>query len=870
MKLLTFILLLNFLSVSVLSQRDILVSVSNPNSEPIPDAHIIVYKADSSGILGFSFTDTKGSARINLPESSDSILLTISHISYEQKLMLVSTLDQGINVELNPREEPLPEVTISPEPFYRKGDTLVFDAEKYSRGNDENIEDILRHVPGISIEDNGTILYKGLEISKFYIEGMDMLEGRYAIATRQLNKEVVRDIEILEYHQSKKALKDIIVPQEAAINLRLKKGVKLTGKAEAGLGATPFMRLLATDLFGFGKKQQFYVTASINNFGIQRTSNFTNLYKKPLNIQLELVSVNQINRPFNLVKSSYLDNNEYIAGFNYLRKVTDDFQFKWQATYIQDHLNFQGQKRFQLDNEGAPIVQDFNLKNSLNNKTLNQNIIFELNKDKLFFRADNNLIFDRNNNAGNHIFNNKDSPEFLTDSNFSAETSIESIFKKRSKAYTIYTDLSFINNRDSLTLRNTALTLPGVYFFEDTDAVQITREQDFNLNSYTYFVQNKGLKTRYLKLGFHLENNRLNTDLRFVEAIQSMIEEHIFQNNNQFRSWAPNAALHYKIEREKDNWQFNLPVRWFNYTASDFIRNDDAIGSLLLFDANAQYTGQLGKHYNFQSSLLYKYDFEQFNTRFYEGFIFSSGRNIRSNVLDLNTFRQQKLELSLHRVLLQSNTYIRLNTVLNRYEFDQLSVNNFLEEATVSEQRIFTNIRRRLDASLEISGQLFSVLDYSVDLDFTYSQIPSVINKQLENVTADRRKASLELSYLWNNWIFSVNPAYIAQKNQLLGEKAQRVQIENKLFYSLDKWGIFRVQFDVYRITGIEIDQWNRLLTCKYEKHLKKQNLDFSLAIINITNEKVFVDYEQNLFFSQKNTVLLRSILAQLTLKKRI
>ncbi|MBK7635335.1 MAG: hypothetical protein IPJ13_14450 [Saprospiraceae bacterium] len=43
--------------------------------------------------------------------------------------------------------------------------------------SDKNIEQVLSRIPGITIE-QGQIRYMGLSISKFYIEGLDMLEGK--------------------------------------------------------------------------------------------------------------------------------------------------------------------------------------------------------------------------------------------------------------------------------------------------------------------------------------------------------------------------------------------------------------------------------------------------------------------------------------------------------------------------------------------------------------------------------------------------------------------------------------------------------------------------------------------------------------------
>ena len=45
------------------------------------------------------------------------------------------------------------------------------------------LQDALKKVPGIEVEDNGGIKYNGKSISNFYINGMDLLGGKYNLAT---------------------------------------------------------------------------------------------------------------------------------------------------------------------------------------------------------------------------------------------------------------------------------------------------------------------------------------------------------------------------------------------------------------------------------------------------------------------------------------------------------------------------------------------------------------------------------------------------------------------------------------------------------------------------------------------------------------
>lgn len=116
----------------------------------------------------------------------------------------------------------LKDVTVSVPPIKVKGDTLTYNVASFKNASDRSIEDIIRKLPGINVSEDGRIYYNGESINKFYIEGVDLLSGRYALASRNISPDDVSEVNIYENHQSKRVLKDIKYSDKAAINLKLK------------------------------------------------------------------------------------------------------------------------------------------------------------------------------------------------------------------------------------------------------------------------------------------------------------------------------------------------------------------------------------------------------------------------------------------------------------------------------------------------------------------------------------------------------------------------------------------------------------------------------------------------------------------------
>ena len=120
----------------------------------------------------------------------------------------------------------LRDVIVQAPDIYARGDTLVFNVEQYATARDNAIIDIIRRLPGIKVEDDGTIKYQGKPISKFYLDGNDFLDGQYGLATENISHKDVKSVEVMEKHQPIKALEGIEFPEQAGINLTLREDAR--------------------------------------------------------------------------------------------------------------------------------------------------------------------------------------------------------------------------------------------------------------------------------------------------------------------------------------------------------------------------------------------------------------------------------------------------------------------------------------------------------------------------------------------------------------------------------------------------------------------------------------------------------------------
>ena len=109
-------------------------------------------------------------------------------------------------------------VTVLPDKIREHGDTLSYNVGSYTQQGDRVIGDVLKRMPGIEVSESGAIKFNGKSIKNFYVEDMDLLQGRYGLATNNINAADVTTVQVLQNHQPIKALQGKELSDGVAIN----------------------------------------------------------------------------------------------------------------------------------------------------------------------------------------------------------------------------------------------------------------------------------------------------------------------------------------------------------------------------------------------------------------------------------------------------------------------------------------------------------------------------------------------------------------------------------------------------------------------------------------------------------------------------
>ncbi|WP_113660583.1 outer membrane beta-barrel protein [Pedobacter nanyangensis] len=209
-------------------------------------ATISIFKGADTVLHSYKLSDDKGVFKISNLDIGTRYRLVINAWMYNihrHEVTLTAAqpnLNLG-NIYLTEKTNNLNEVVIQSErpPIVVRKDTIEFNAESFKTLPSAVVEDLLKKLPGVSIDGDGGIMVNGKPVSKILVDGKEFFGGDQQIATKNLPANIIDKVQLTDDPEAKRRDPDIVagnVPQ--IINLKLKKAIKsgAFGKLYAGAG----------------------------------------------------------------------------------------------------------------------------------------------------------------------------------------------------------------------------------------------------------------------------------------------------------------------------------------------------------------------------------------------------------------------------------------------------------------------------------------------------------------------------------------------------------------------------------------------------------------------------------------------------------
>lgn len=276
---LAFIILCSTLTLAQTKQKGLIKGhlTDKTSGQPLADASIALLYAKDSSIAASAFTDKKGSFTLDeLPTGTYKLYITF--LGYQPLLQTVSLNEDKPQASLGaiPLQKTgvtLGEVEITEikPPIRVKKDTLEFNAGSFKTRQNAVVEELLKKLPGVEVDKDGTIKAQGETIKKILVDGKPFFGNDPRLATKNLPADIIDKIQLINKKSDQAQFSGIDDGQtEKAINITIKKDRKkgVFGQVSAGAGTEDRFAANAS-LNRFRDEQQLSFIGSGNNINSQ-------------------------------------------------------------------------------------------------------------------------------------------------------------------------------------------------------------------------------------------------------------------------------------------------------------------------------------------------------------------------------------------------------------------------------------------------------------------------------------------------------------------------------------------------------------------------------------------------------------------------
>lgn len=329
-------------SASLLSaQTSIRGLVKDSIGDPVEGASVTIVDKGGAGIV-FEKTDEKGLFKCRFQNASAQLSIKITALGYQQSIVpLAGSMDEKYVITLKKIVRQLQEVVIkSDSKISLSSDTLKYNVKAFADKNDRVIADLISRLPGIQVDEKGAISYNGKRINNVYIDGDNLLSGRYRLATNNVPVGAVAQVQVIERDQPVKALNGYVIANNVSLNLKLTDSARTMSinTGHIGLGNKAYHAELNNLIFQ--QKLKGINNLKTNNIGENLETENADIGLLANGTEMNLKSP----RPYLSMQNEtlpavaeqyYLMNNDNAANINTLFKFKTDWSLRLNVSTLQ-------------------------------------------------------------------------------------------------------------------------------------------------------------------------------------------------------------------------------------------------------------------------------------------------------------------------------------------------------------------------------------------------------------------------------------------------------------------------------------------------------------------------------------------------------
>lgn len=809
---------------SVAQTVDFTGSISTSANVPVSGASLVIKSGDN--ILAFGYSNEEGRYSISIERNDlEEVVLQVSSLGSEQQSILIRLTGEDKHENdftLEDKVESLSTVVISSDKkIDLKRDTIVYKVSRFTDKTERTVEDVLKNIPGIEIDENGNIKAQGQNIQKILIEGDDLADSNYKIISQNLDAQVLDKVEVISNYDENPVLKQFLSSNAVVLNLKLQEKAKsvIFGNLEAGAGTEN--RYFGDLSLGLIRPEvKFLNLGNVNNIGKTAGDQLNNYIfgQKGFNDFDEDFETDN-KAPVYLVGSSiiiddkfYVENRSIANNLLLNKTIKEKTKLRSSLYFYDEYSEKENLSIFQYFIEPKDIL--FTEKNYFAFDNLNFSNDIEIShtfSEDGFLNFKNNFRVLNENVQNLVLFNNEERiDQQLKDRNIDLESNLKYTRKIKGGAAIFYLYLGSKN------LQQDFVISPDTFSTETVTSDNVLHSRNKSNVNYQGLQGSLVFKKNRLSYSFagNLMHSSEELDFRAVsrEGPKETIKESMSGNND---ADSYNAAVRTKAKYQlsnRTNMNANVEAVYVNYEMNR-VKEDFLLLNPDVSFATKTSFGNIRLTYSYLSELPRLYNFT-------DSYVVRSYRNLYLGTDELEPIRRQRYSLN-YTFSRPEKRILFTSSISYTDYYNQLTTQNQLSRDLNISQALYT------------SGQNFLLFNSGFT---TY---------------VDELKNTLKIGL--THTVFE-NPAIINYEELLIQNQSSNLYFRGTSYFR----GIYNFKFSAtYGITRGEI-QGNEVINDRY---------NFRLENIFRINNKIFANIENEIFII--NSELYESSTANLEYRPR-
>jgi outer membrane receptor protein involved in Fe transport len=869
-------------------------------STPLPHAIATAVRLKDSLLLGFSYADSEGHFSIN-PFPIDTFTLLITYPKREDKHYFIFGHDENYEIKIPvikmiEESDLLQEVVIyaTKDPIYYRGDTLVYVADSFKVSENAVIEDLLKKLPGIKVEKDGSLKSQGKAIGQVLVDGDEFFGGDATIATKNLAADGLKTVEIYEktVENSTDGTEDKIQVMDLKLKEEAKKGYfgrtslasDFTNFYEGELLVNKFNGTQKISIFALGSNtpRSSFGWSDRNRFGLDNENNY------------------QMNDDGDYQWTGSNDGTgipqTFKSGIYFSDKIGKEKQTKVNFNYSLNEVRLNSSSK----SASQYFLEDttYHTNDSTTNYQLNQahafNLSFSTQIDSL---TSIEIIPKLTYSTGQS--DNMDASTFLSEYNsiarltniqnsnnsegysINTQGSIFRKFKKPKRKVTLkYTYLLNVNETNGKLLSSN-IYFDGSYVNDTIDQKKLSENRTQSHQTLITYVEPLSKKLN-LELTYQYEQANTSQNKETRNKINGSYSDLDLNFSNQFE----NINIQNRLGA-----LFVFSIKKFTVTGGSRLRNivienKNLMTSTLISQNFTNVLPRFSVHYRASQS-------KQVSIRYSTTANQPSINNLQPVPNNANPNRIQignpNLQPSYaHKIQMNFNNW---QSLTGRYVYSRLDArltqNDFVDSTTYNLIFVGQSSSQTINTDGNLSANFYGgagipllkkKIEFSPNLNANYARSNNYINGQMNTSENRTMSGSTELSFNSDSIECSISSSisYTRPKNSITSFSSN--PFTTQTYYAGISWKLpwhLKIATDItytvnggQRADGYKIDYfiWNAMISRSF---LKTENLNLSLTGNDILNQNISAQRQSfgNVITDNKTKIISRYFLLKLTMK---